>query len=228
MTGKCWAKSRPSAVRASRNTRWPSARWRHTARATTSRGASSPPGTPAMKRVPGLVDQRRALATHRFADQASADALRHRARSGGTGRTPGRPRRPRPAPRSRGPGQTIPVGSWCGGTTRRCRRSPARHGWSAAPPRPAADAASTPLTMPSTTISRRASYPSSTVIEGVSANRDRKRPHDLLAGAIARAHERCGVGYAPLPGPARIAPAGSRSKRTPYCSTSGQRPGRLR
>ena len=43
---------RRAPARASRKTRWPAGRWRQTARATTSRGSSSAPGWPAMKRAP--------------------------------------------------------------------------------------------------------------------------------------------------------------------------------
>ena len=63
------AKAGPSASRASRKTRCPGCDRRQTRARHHVRGASSAPGMSARKRSPGLVDQHRAFAAHRLADQ---------------------------------------------------------------------------------------------------------------------------------------------------------------
>ena len=82
------------------------------ARATTSRGASSAPGTSGHEPLAGIVDQDRAFAAHRLADQRHRIGARRRARSGGTARTPCRRVSRRRAPQARGPGRSCRAG-WC-------------------------------------------------------------------------------------------------------------------
>ena len=116
---------------------------------------------------PGFVDQRRALAAYRLADQRQrmtsgierrrVELHKLQVNQSGPGASPPIarpwPNDPRGFVVWRNNPPMPPVAS----TTRLVGSSTG----------PVADAASTPLTVPSTTISRRASKPSSTVIEGV-------------------------------------------------------------
>ena len=122
---------RRSAGRPARRARRPVSRIRRRiALATTSRGARSASSCwPCMNRLPSSIDQERALAADRLADQRLLAGRRRRparARSGGTGRTPGRgpPRRPA-APRPPRP-RWRPAGWWWPRRPGRCRRWPAR------------------------------------------------------------------------------------------------------
>ena len=193
-----------SVRRASRKTRWPFASWRQTARATTSRGASSRAGLCRHEAPPVIVDRNGAFAAHRFADQLQRERSDSRAPSDGTGRTRDRPARRRRGRRAPGPGRWSPADWWRAERGRRCRPSPAPRAASAASRHRQVPARPSPATAPSSTRMRRAAKPSSTLIEGVMRTacdiaRTISRPEPsppawTMRGGCARLRGRAGCG----------------------------------
>ena len=177
--------SRAGRARASRNTRWPCRSCRQTARATTSRGSSSARPSPAMKRFP--VSSISTAPSPRTASLISGMGYRPMSSAVGWNCTNSRSANAAPARAARiSPCPVEPAGlvvCWNNPPTPPVAITTRLVGSSNVPEDAAAR---TPATAPSCNSSRRASTPSSTVMQGVARTASDQRAHDLLPGSVAR------------------------------------------